>query len=81
MNRTKGLIKMVIHPSTEQIMGVTILAPHAGELIAEAIMLIKNKNRVEDVVNSMPMFPTMSESIKLVALSFKKDISKLSCCV
>lgn len=81
MNRTEGLIKMVIHPSTEQIMGVTILAPNAGELIAEAMMLIKNKNTVEDVVNSMPMFPTMSESIKLVALSFKKDISRLSCCV
>ena len=72
---------MVVHPSTEEIMGVHILAPDAGELIAEAMMLVKNKNTVDDVINSLPMFPTLSESIKLAALSFKKDISGLSCCV
>ncbi|MDA8079048.1 MAG: mercury(II) reductase [Nitrospiraceae bacterium] len=79
--RTEGLIKMAIHPETRQIMGVHILAPYAGELIAEAMMLVRNKNTVDDVVDSLPMFPTLSESIKLAALSFTKDISKLSCCV
>lgn len=81
MNRTEGMIKMVIHPETKQIMGVHIMAPNAGELIAEAMMLIKNKNTINDVVNSLPMFPTLSEAIKLVAMSFTKDIKKLSCCI
>lgn len=81
MRRTEGLIKMVIHPQTKQILGVHILAPNAGELIAEAMMLIKNKNTIDDIVSSLPMFPTLSEAIKIVALSFTKDISKLSCCV
>ncbi len=81
MHRTEGMIKMAIHPQTKQILGVHILAPNAGELIAEAMMLIKNKNTINDVVNSLPMFPTLSESIKIVALSFTKDISKLSCCI
>ncbi|MBI2611682.1 mercury(II) reductase [Candidatus Gottesmanbacteria bacterium] len=81
INRTEGLIKMAIHPETKQIMGVHILAPNAGELIAEAMMLIRNKNSIDDVVNLLPMFPTLSESIKIAALSFTKDISKLSCCV
>ncbi|MDP2704281.1 MAG: mercury(II) reductase [bacterium] len=81
MRRTEGLIKMAIHPQTKQILGVHILAPNAGELVAEAMMLIKNKNTIDDVVNSLPMFPTLSEAIKLVALSFTKDISKLSCCI
>lgn len=81
MNRTEGLIKMAIHPETQQIMGVHILAPNAGELIAEAMMLIKNKNTIDDVVNSLPMFPTLSEALKLVAMSFTKDIKKLSCCI
>ena len=81
MRRTEGLIKMAIHPQTRQIMGVHILAPNAGEIVAEAMMLVKNKNTIDDVVNSLPMFPTLSEAIKLVALSFTKDISKLSCCV
>ncbi|MCH8741768.1 mercury(II) reductase [Patescibacteria group bacterium] len=81
IHRTEGLIKMAIHPKTKQIMGVHILAPHASELIAEAMMLVKNKNTIDDVTSSLPMFPTLSESIKIVALSFTKDISKLSCCV
>ncbi|MBI2798201.1 mercury(II) reductase [Candidatus Saccharibacteria bacterium] len=81
MRRTEGMIKMAIHPQTKQILGVHILAPNAGELIAEAMVLVKNKNTIDDVVNSLPMFPTLSEAIKIVALSFTKDISKLSCCI
>jgi mercuric reductase len=81
MRRTEGMIKIAIHPQTKQILGVHILAPNAGELIAEAMMLVKNKNTIDDVINSLPIFPTLSEVIKIVALSFTKDVSKLSCCV
>lgn len=81
MNRTEGLIKMAVHPDTKVILGVHILSPNAGELVAQAMWLVKNKNTIDDVVNSLPMFPTLSEAIKIVALSFTKDISKLSCCV
>lgn len=81
LNRTEGLIKMTVHPKNGQILGVHILAPNAGELIAQAMMLIKNKNTIYDVINSTPVFPTLSEAIKTCALSFVKDISGLSCCV
>lgn len=81
MRRTEGFIKIVIHPQTKVVLGVQILSPHAGELIAQAMTIIKNKNAIDDVVNSLPMFPTLSEAIKIAALSFTKDISKLSCCV
>lgn len=81
INRTEGLIKMVVHPDTKVILGVHILAPNAGELISQAMVLIKNRNTIEDVVNSLPMFPTLSESFKIAALSFTRDISKLSCCI
>ncbi|MBI4036707.1 mercury(II) reductase [Candidatus Daviesbacteria bacterium] len=81
IGRTEGLLKMVIHPETKVILGVHILAPTAGELIAQAMWLVKNKNTIDDVVNSLPMFPTLSEAIKIAALSFTTDISKLSCCV
>jgi mercuric reductase len=81
LRRTEGVIKMGIHPRTQQIVGVHILAPQAGELVAQAMMLVKNKTMIEEVVQSLPMFPTLSEAIKIVALSFTKDISKLSCCI
>ncbi len=81
IRRTKGLIKMVIDEKTKQIIGVHILAPNAGDLIAQAALLIKNKNTIDDVLHSMPVFPTLSESFKYAALSFTKDLSKLSCCI
>lgn len=80
-HRTEGLIKMAVHPETNRIVGVHILAPNAGELVAEAMMLVKNNNSIDDVVSSTPMFPTLSEAIKVVALSFTKDVSALSCCI
>lgn len=81
INRTEGLIKMNIHPETEEIMGVHILAPNASELIAAAMVLVKNRNTIHDVIDSLPLFPTLSEAIKLVALSFTRDIEHLSCCI
>lgn len=81
VRRTEGLIKMGIDPKTKVIVGVHILAPNAADLIAEAMVLIKNKNTIDDVLNSEPVFPTMSEAIKYVALSFTKDLSQLSCCI
>ncbi len=81
LRRTEGLIKMGIHPQTRQIVGVHILAPQAGELIAQAMMLVKHKTMIDEVAESLPMFPTLAEAIKLVALSFTKDISTLSCCI
>jgi mercuric reductase len=81
MKRTEGLIKMAIHPETTKIVGVHMLAPRAGELIAQAMTLVRNQNTVDDVLESLPMFPTLSESIKLVAMAFTRDISKVSCCV
>ncbi len=81
MGRTEGLIKMIVHPKTQQILGVHILSPFAGDIIAQAMILIKNKNTIDDILNSLPVFPTLSEAIKIAALSFKKDITKLSCCI
>lgn len=81
MRRTEGLIHLAVDTRSPEMVGMQILAPNAGELIAAGMMLVKNKNTIDDVANSLPMFPTLSEAIKLAALSFTKDISKLSCCV
>ncbi len=79
--QTEGLFAISANPKTEVIEGVHILAPNASDLIAAAMILVLNKNTLDDVINSIPMFPTLSEGIKYAAMSFKDDISKLSCCV
>ena len=76
----RGLIKMVINAETKEILGVHILAHNAAEIIHEAVMIIRKGMTVDDVVDTLHVFPTMSEAIKLVALSFKGDISKMPCC-
>lgn len=78
--RTEGVIRMAIHPETRVVMGVHILAPDAADLIAQAMVHIQNKNTIDDIIDSLPVFPTMSEAIKIAAISFTKDVSKMSCC-
>ncbi len=79
--RTEGLVRMVINPKTRRIHGVHFLSNQSSELAAIGMMLISNKNTIDDVIESMPVFPSMAESIKLVAISFTRDISTISCCV
>ncbi len=43
--------------------------------------ILKGEMTVDDVIDSLPVFPTLSESIKIAALSFTTDITKLSCCI
>jgi hypothetical protein len=47
----------------------------------EGVMLVKNKVKLEELVETTHVFPTISESIKLAAQSFIRDPSKMSCCV
>ncbi len=77
---TRGIIKIVANNKTKQIVGVHILAPHAADLIHEGTLAVKFKLTVDDIIDTVHVFPTLSEAIKLAAQSFYKDVSKLSCC-
>ncbi|MBI1743010.1 mercury(II) reductase [Candidatus Acetothermia bacterium] len=77
---TRGIIKLVADSKTKQIVGVHILAPHAADLIHEGTLAVKFKLTVDDIIDTVHVFPTLSEAIKLAAQSFYKDVSKLSCC-
>src|SRR5438132_641653 len=77
---TRGLIKMVAEASNARILGVHILAEHAADLIHEAVLAVKYKLTIDDVIDTVHVFPTMTESIKLAATSFRRDIDQLSCC-
>ena len=79
--RTEGLVRMVINPKTRRIHGIHFLSNQSSELAAIGMMLIRNQNTIDDVIESMPVFPSMAESIKLAAISFTRDISAISCCV
>ncbi len=81
IKESRGLVKMVIHPQSEVVMGVHMVSPMAADLIHEAALAVKFKLTIDDIIDTVHVFPTMSEAIKRVAQSFKRDISKMSCCV
>lgn len=77
----RGVIKMVINNENRKILGIHIVAPEAADIINQGIYILKGEMTVNDVIDSLPVFPTLSESIKIAALSLTIDINKLSCCV
>ncbi|MGH2373295.1 MAG: mercury(II) reductase, partial [bacterium] len=76
IKETRGLIKMVIHPETAQVLGVHIVAPLAADLIHEATLAVKFGLTVDDLIDTVHVFPTLSEGIKLAAQAFRRDISR-----
>ncbi len=81
IKETRGLIKMVVHPETAQVLGVHIVAPIAADLIHEATLAVKFGLTIDDLIDTVHVFPTLSEGIKLAAQAFRRDISRMSCCV
>lgn len=78
---TRGLVKLVTDRGTKRIVGVHIMAPHAADLIQEGVLAVKFKLTIDDIIDSVHVFPTLSEGIKLTAQSFYRDVGSLSCCV
>jgi mercuric reductase len=76
----RGVIKMVAERGTRRVLGVSMIGMDAAEVIHEAAMGIRLGATIDDFVGMLHIYPTMSEALKIVALSFTKDISKLSCC-
>ena len=75
-----GLIKLVINAQNQQIIGVHIVAENAGEVIYAGTLDVKFGLTVEDLTDTMAPYLTMTEGLKLVALGYNNDVSKLSCC-
>src|SRR5579863_6054845 len=67
IHETNGYIKMVVEAKTERVIGVHILASGAAELIHAAVLAVKFKHTIRDIRSTLFVFPTLSESIKLVA--------------
>lgn len=77
---TRGLIKLVADKRTDKILGTHILAPEGGDSIQTMVMAIKAGLTTEDLANTIFPYLTAVEGLKLAAQTFKKDVSKLSCC-
>ena len=78
---TRGFIKLIRNSKNDQLIGARIIAPEGGELIMQASLAIKAKLTIQDLADTFYPYLTLSEGIKLAAITFNKDIKQLSCCV
>ncbi len=77
---TRGLIKIVADHHTGRILGITAVAENAGEIAAAGVYILEAGMTVDQVAHMWSPYLTMAEGIKIAALSFTTDVSKLSCC-
>ncbi len=77
---TRGVVKMVLDDTTRRVIGVSMLGSNAGEVIHEAAMALRFAATTDDFIDLIHVYPTMAEALKIVAISFTKDVNRLSCC-
>lgn len=77
----KGLIKVVIDPNDGKILGVHALAPYSIEFIMEGALAVKYGLTIWDIIDSVHVFPTINEGLKLASQSFIRNVRRMSCCV
>jgi dihydrolipoamide dehydrogenase len=64
----QGRVKMLAHAETDRLLGVHIIGPRAGDLIAEAAVALEFGASAEDLARSTHAHPTLSEALKEAAL-------------
>ncbi len=63
LDRADGMTKLILEPKTERVLGVGIVGPGAGELIAEGVLAIEMGANATDVRMTIHPHPTLSETI------------------
>jgi dihydrolipoamide dehydrogenase len=72
MRETDGFVKFIADARTDRVLGVHIVGAGAGELIAEAAVLMEFSGSSEDLARTCHAHPTMSEAMKEAALAVLK---------
>jgi pyruvate/2-oxoglutarate dehydrogenase complex dihydrolipoamide dehydrogenase (E3) component len=67
-----GLVKVLTHPGTDRILGVTIVGEHAGDLIAEYVLAMKHGLGLNKILGTIHIYPTLAEANKYAAGAWKR---------
>jgi dihydrolipoamide dehydrogenase len=69
LNKTEGRVKILAHAQTDRVLGMHILGPRAGDLIAEAAAAMAFGASSEDLARCSHAHPTLAECVKEAALA------------
>jgi len=71
-HQTDGFVKILAEAKTDRVLGVHILGPDAGNLIAEAAVAMEFGASSEDIARTCHAHPTLSEAVKEAAMAVEK---------
>lgn len=72
LNAAEGRVKVLAAKDTDRVLGVHIIGPRAGDLIAEAAVSIEFGASAEDIARACHAHPTLAEAVKEAALAVDK---------
>ncbi|NNG01111.1 MAG: FAD-dependent oxidoreductase [Desulfobacteraceae bacterium] len=67
-----GVVRVLTRPGTDKILGVTIVGTHAGDLISEYVLAMKQGLGLNKILGTIHIYPTLAEANKYAAGSWKK---------
>jgi dihydrolipoamide dehydrogenase len=70
IDRPDGVTKLILDPKTQRVLGVGIVGPGAGELIAEGVLAVEMGANATDIRMSIHPHPTLSETLMEAAEVF-----------
>jgi len=68
MGETVGMVKMICHAGDGKVLGVHIMGPHAGDLIAEGALAIQLGATARDLAHTIHAHPTLPEALQETAM-------------
>lgn len=68
-----GIVKVLTVPGKDEILGVTIAADHAGDLIAEYVLAMKHGLGLNKILATIHIYPTLAEMNKYAAGEWRKN--------
>ena len=71
-NETEGFVKILADSQTDKVLGVHIIGPHCGDMIAEMALAMEFGASAEDIARTCHAHPTHTEAIKEAALAVDK---------
>ena len=69
---TDGFVKVLADAKTDRVLGVHMIGPTVGEMIAEAAVLMEFGGSAEDLARTCHAHPTLTEAVKEAALAVGK---------
>jgi dihydrolipoamide dehydrogenase len=67
-----GFVRALTPPTSDKILGVTIVGPHAGDLIAEFVNAMRNGLGLKKILNTIHIYPTLAEANRFAAGAWQR---------